>query len=137
MFIKKTVSRWAFIVATALPVLFMAHTSGFAEKNQAPPWYAIIEIDPQQVRPVDINATIMEITAGDPPTMVVGEETILITAYQERGQSQVLKTQLLGPDGEVIHLDDFEIDQRVIVTGLKQSDDTIVGERIQIDPEED
>lgn len=94
-------------------------------------------IDPDQVQPVHFNATIMEIKPGFPPALVVAEKTIWVTTYRDKNLQETLQTKLLSKSGKTISIDALEIDQRVIVDGLRLPDDTIVGQQIQIDSEDD
>ncbi|WP_319524139.1 hypothetical protein [uncultured Desulfosarcina sp.] len=134
----KIFSNWVLIFATLFMVTARFDANGFAGEKHAVITDAAIVIDPDQVTPVDFNATIMEIhSENTPPTLIIAEETVLITTYRETGQMESQQTQLLGRSGETLEMSDFTIDQRVIVSGLKQSDDTIIGLQIRIDPEGD
>lgn len=130
--------NWALLFAAVLMVADRFDVNGFAAENRTSLSEASVVIEPDQVTPENFNATIMEIhSENTPPTLIVAEETILVTTYREAGQAESRQTQLLGRKGETIEMSDFSIDQRVIVSGLRQSDGTIIGLRIRIDPEGD
>ncbi|GAB6909549.1 hypothetical protein DESC_850015 [Desulfosarcina cetonica] len=128
---------WALFVFAVMLMVALSAVNGSAGDTGSIPSLFTMAIDPDEVQPVRFNATIMEIKPGFPPALVVAEETIWVTTYRDKNLQETLQTKLLSKRGKTISIDDLEIDQRVIVDGLRLPDDTIVGQQIQIDSQGD
>ncbi len=124
------------IITMVMAVILMGAGYGnqnvYAQADESIPYSGIV-IEPQGAKPFKLVATIMEINQGDSPNVVVAEKIILITEYEYLNEIQ--STQLIDKNGNTIEISDFEIGQRVILNGLKLSDEIIVGEEIQVKPQ--
>ncbi len=101
----------------------------YAKTDASIPFSGIV---PKDAAPFKLTATIMEIYQGDNPNIVVAEKTILIRDYKYLNKIQ--STKLINRNGSPIEISDLKIGERVIVNGLKLSDEIIVGEQIQVKP---
>ena len=124
--------HWTLISATVLTIMILSGVAAFAETGQMPAALMAIAVDPDQAQPFELTARVMETRQGPPATIVVAERTILITAYRVMGEDDIQETELLGQDGQAIGLNDFDIGDRVTVSGLELSGDIMVGLQIQI-----
>lgn len=101
----------------------------FAQAEKPKPFFGIV-IDSEEASPFHINALIGEIDKGMNPSLVVGEELILITTYKFEGKVQ--QTRLLNINENPMSIYDLKVGQRVEVFGFQLPDKTIVGHQVQV-----
>ncbi|MGD9210849.1 MAG: hypothetical protein PVI90_08730 [Desulfobacteraceae bacterium] len=103
----------------------------YAQEQKTSKVFSGPAIDPKDAKPFKLTATIMEINAkARIPNIVVAEKIILVTDYKLGGQTK--STRLLGNYGQTMTITDLEKDKRVVVDGLKLTDGTFVGEKVQM-----
>ena len=121
------------ITAILIGTGFLSVPCTHAQKKTLSSFSGIV-VHPEEVKPFEIVATIMEIHPEDSPTRLnVAEIDILITPY--RYGSQVKKPRLTNQEyGYIVKFEDLEIGQRVRVCGLEQEDGTVIAQQIQILP---
>ena len=125
-------SHCTLFLTMVLAVMALSGATAMAKTGQTQTAVMAIAVDPDQAQPFELTARVMETDQGPPTTMVMAERTILITAYRIMGENGIQETELLGQDGQTIGLNDFDIGDRVTVSGLELSGDIIVGLKVQI-----
>jgi hypothetical protein len=87
-------------------------------------------IDPETVKPLQINGLVMEVNTLE-SYLVVSEKRFDVTQYRLANEKEVHKTALTGLHGDSVGLEFFKENQRVLVTGWQIANGRIVASKVE------